>query len=123
MSRRKKILVGAALPAMLAIGVVTGLAFAQMPGGDHHRDDGGMGMHQAMQSGAMQDHMKEVLGEDGYAQMLEAMATHDAEMPMGMANMDGMMQAMAACLGNQDMLPAQVPAGDQHSQHHPGPGA
>ena len=118
MNRRQKILASAALPAVLAIGVATGVAFAQMPGDGHHDNWSGMDMNQMMQSDAMQDRMKEVLGEDAYAQMLEAMANHSAGMPMGMGDMDGMMQAMAACLGTTGEMPG-VPPGDQHSQHHP----
>jgi hypothetical protein len=118
MNRRQKILAGAALPAVLAIGVATGVAFAQMPGDGHHDNgSGAMDMHQTMQSGAMQDHMKEMLGEDAYAQMLEAMANHGAGMPMGMGDMDGMMQAMAACLGSDGEMPGGIP-GDAHSEHH-----
>ena len=77
-----------------------------------------MDMHQMMQSGAMQDHMQEMLGEDAYAQMLEAMANHGAGMPMGMTDMDGMMQAMAACLGSDGEMPGAV-EGTQHAEHHP----
>lgn len=58
MNRTQKILVGAALPAILAVGVVAGVAFAQMPD-DHHRDKANsMQMGQMMDSAAMQDHMK-----------------------------------------------------------------
>ena len=118
MNRRQKILASAALPAVLAIGVATGVAFAQMPRDGHHDNRfGTMDMHQMMQSGAMQDHMKEVLGEDAYAQMLEAVANHGAGPPMGMGDMDGMMQAMAACLGTEGEMPGGVPAG-AHSEHH-----
>lgn len=128
MNRRQKIFASAAVPAVLAIGVATGVAFAQMPG-DHHDDDtGAMEMHQAMrsgamdmgqmmQSGAMQDHMKEVLGAEVYAQMLEAMGNHASGMPMAMDDMNTMMTAMAACLGTGEMPGA--PAGEQHSEHHP----
>jgi len=118
MNRRQKILASAALPAVLAIGVATGVAFAQMPGDGHHDNGSGtMDMDQMMHSGGMQDHMKEVLGEDVYAQMLEAMATHGAGMPMGMEDMDGMMQVMAACMGSNGEMPGGIPAG-AHSEHH-----
>lgn len=118
MNRRQKILASAALPALLAFGVATGIAFAQMPGDDHHANGSGtMDMDQMMQSGGMQDHMKEVLGEDAYAQMLEAMAAYGAGMPMGIEDMDGMMQAMAACIGSNGEMPGGIPAG-AHSEHH-----
>ena len=118
MNRRQKILAGAALPAALAIGVATGVAFAQMPGDGHHDNGSGtMDMDQMMHSRGMQDHMKEVLGEDAYAQMLEAMAAYGAGMPMGMEDMNGMMQAMAACMGSNGEKPGGIPAG-AHSEHH-----
>ena len=117
MNRRQKILASAALPAVLAIGVATGVAFAQTPGNHHDDRSGAMDMHQMMQSGAMQDHMKEVLGEDAYALMLEAMANHGAGTPMGMGDMDVMMQAMAACLGSEGEMPGGISQG-AHSEHH-----
>lgn len=118
MNRRQKILASAALPAVLAIGVATGVAFAQMPGDGHHDNgSGAMDMHQMMQSGAMQEHMKEMFGEDAYAQMLEAMANHGTGTPMGMEDMDGMLQAMAACMGSNGEMPGGIPAG-AHSEHH-----
>lgn len=99
MNRTQKFLVGAALPTVLAVGVVAGVAFAQMPGEDHH---GGspeaMPMGQMMDQAAMQDHMKNVLGDDGYQRMLDAMGDHAAGMPMDMSDMDGMMAAMEAAL-------------------------
>lgn len=58
-------------------------------------------MNQMMQFGAMQNQMKEVLGDDGYSQMLEATANYGSGMQIGMANTDGMMQAMAACPGSR----------------------
>ncbi|MCC6387230.1 MAG: hypothetical protein IT302_07610 [Dehalococcoidia bacterium] len=119
MNRKQKILASAALPAVLAIGVATGVAFAQMPGDSHHDNgSGSMDMRQTMQPGAMQDHMKEMLSENAYARMLEAMANHGAGMPMGMGDMDGMVQAMAASLGSDGEMPAGTPAG-AHSEHHP----
>lgn len=121
MNRRQQILASATLPAVLAIGVATGVAFAQMPGdGDHTNGPGRMGMNQMMQSGAMQDHMKEVLGKGAYAQMLEAMADHGAGMPMGVGDMDGMMQAIAACPGTDGEMPGAT-GGKRHTEHHPAP--
>lgn len=129
MNRTQKILATATVPAVLAVGVATGVAFAQMPS-DHHDEGGGaMEMHQAMQpgamdmgqmmqSGAVRDHMKEILGEDACGQMLKAMGDHGAGMPMAMGDMDAITAAMAACLGTDGEMPG-APVGGQHGEHHP----
>jgi hypothetical protein len=119
MDRRQKILASAALPAVLAIGVATGVAFAQMPDDGHHNNRlGATDMNQMMQSSAMQDHMKEVLGEEAYARMLQTMGEQGAGMPMAMGDMDTMMTAMAACLGTNGEMPGGA-ASYSHSEHHP----
>ena len=121
MNRTQKILVGAALPAILADGVVAGVAFAQMPD-DHHRDEAtGMQMGQMMDPAAMQDHMKNVLGDDGRQRMFNAMGDHAAGMPMDMSDMDGMMAAMEGYLGLGGALPPGAPGAGQHDEHHPAP--
>ena len=111
MNRAQKFLVGAAVPAVLAVGVVAGVSFAQMPGKYHHGGTAeAMPMGQmmdpaAMQDHMMQDHMKNVLGDDAYQRMLDAMGDHAAGMPMDMSDMDGMMAAMEGFLGLDGVMP------------------
>lgn len=130
MNRKRMILASAALPAVLAIAVATGAAFAQMPDGHHAGGDGAMQMHAMMQAGGMQAHMREMLGEDGYARMLGVMANHGASMVMGndgmsgmsgmsADGMDAMMAAMEACLRTNSEVPG-APGGGGHEEHHPG---
>jgi hypothetical protein len=94
------------LAIVLAIGLAVSLA---MGDDDMHTNANGnhyMGMMQSMgnmDSNAMLDQMREVLGEDGYQRMLSHMQDHrnGAAMPTGSSiddmmhrMMDGMMQEM-----------------------------
>lgn len=104
MNNQAKIVIGAiaALAAILAIGLAVSLANdddmgmgagMSMSNGNHS-----MGMMQAMgdmDSDAMLEHMRQVLGEDGYQRMLAHMQDHrnGGEMPSG-ASIDDMMHRM-----------------------------
>ena len=124
MNYRAKIIIGAlaALTAILAIGLVVSLASdddmgmgggMSMSGSNHS-----MAMMQAMgdmNSDAMLEHMRQVLGEEGYQRMLAHMKDHrnGASIPSGSSlddmmhrMMDGMMQQMPADGGgNMPMSP------------------
>ncbi|HLF79953.1 MAG TPA: hypothetical protein VJB57_20940 [Dehalococcoidia bacterium] len=120
MNQQAKIIIAAlaALAVVLMIGLVVSLAnddddFDMSMSGNHS-----MGMMQAMgnmNSNAMLEHMREVLGEDGFQRMLGHMREHrsGAAMPNGSSvddmmhrMMDGMMQQMPADRGgNMPMSP------------------
>jgi len=120
MNRTKKTLAALVVPAALAVGVAAGVAFAQTPNGD--RGGEAPGQHQMMDGGAMQGHMKEILGDTGYQRMLETMRDHSDGMPMDLSDVGGMMAAMEACLGTQGDMPATpdaIPDGE-HESHHLG---
>lgn len=114
MNQQAKIIIAAlsALAVILVIGLAVSLA---MDGDDMHTNANGdhfMGMMQSMgnmDSDAMLEHMREVLGEDGYQRMLSHMREHrsGAAMPTGSSiddmmhrMMDGMMQQMPADSNN-----------------------
>ena len=112
MNNQAKIIIGAlaALAAVLAIGLVVSLAsdddMGMGAGMGMNNSNHSMGMMQAMgnmDSEEMLDHMRQVLGEDGYQRMLSHMRDHrnGAAMPSGSSlddmmhrMMDGMMQQM-----------------------------
>lgn len=117
MNRTQKTLAALVVPGLLAVGIAAGVAVAQGPTVYH---DGGMDGQHMTDPAAMQQHMKEILGDEGYHEMLDSMGTHGAGMPMDMPDMDGMMAAMQACLGEDGtmpMSPAVMPAGG-HASHH-----
>ena len=118
MTQQAKVIIAAlaAIAVGLAIGLVVSLAID-----DDDMDMNGnhsMGMMQSMgnmDSDAMLEHMREVLGEDGYQRMLGHMREHrnGAATPSGSSiddmmhrMMDGMMQQMPADSGgNMPMGP------------------
>lgn len=104
MNNQAKIVIGAmaALAAILAVGLAVSLASDDgmgMGGGMSMSDaNHSMGMMQAMgdmDSDAVLEHMRQVLGEDGYQRMLAHMQDHrnGGEMPSG-ASIDDMMHRM-----------------------------
>lgn len=135
MSRRITIIVAALVAAVVGLTITLGLVIAsddddgggQMSGAmDMTSDDAGnaAGMMQAMgamDSDAMLEHMREVLGEDGYQRMLAHLNDHrtnggamtgDAAMDETMHSMmDGMMQHMPA--GANELVP---PGTDEHHE-------
>jgi hypothetical protein len=135
MTAQTRIIVGGLLAAVVTLGAVLGVVLATDDGnGDRDSrphamdtDDGFMGMMGAMagmDSDAMLDHMRDVLGEDGYQRMLAHFQEHrdggpmtgDPEVDDMMHRMmDGMMQHMPADSGN--IFP---PGNDQHHET-PGP--
>lgn len=117
MSQQAKFITAALsiLAIVLALGLIVSLA---MDNDDMHTNMNGnhsMGMMQAMgnmDSDAMLEHMREVLGESGFQRMLGHMAEHrnGAGMPSGASvdemmhrMMDGMMQQMPA--DRENMMP------------------
>ena len=113
MNTRTTIAIGGLLAAVVAFAVALGVVFAtddaNGAGGIRHgmaASDGSMGMMDGMadmHSGTFVEHMRDVLGEDGFARMLDHMREHRAGGPMtgdptvddmthGM--MDGMMEHM-----------------------------
>ena len=122
MNRTQKLFVGAIIPAILAVGVAAGVVFAQMPDGDHHGDNAdAMHMSQMTTPAVMQEHMQDILGEDGYQRMLDAMVEHGSAMPMAMSDMGGMMAAMGNCLGRNSESMPRSPRASRHEEHHPTP--
>lgn len=117
MNRTQKFLAGATMPAVLAIGAAAGVAFAQMPGEDRHGD--GADANHMMNPEGMQDHMVDILGNDAYQRMLDAMGNHAVGMPMDMSDMDDMMAAMQACMGMDGAMTPGVLGAGQHNEHHP----
>jgi len=122
MNNQAKIIIGAlgALAVVLAFGLVVSLASDDNMGSNMSRNSGNqsMAMMQAMgnmDSDAMLDHMRQILGEEAYQRMLSHMEGHRNGTPMtgnsafdqmmhGM--MDGMMQQMPdASGGNMPMGP------------------
>jgi len=123
MNRQAKIIIGALAGVVFALGVALTVTFATgddlvMPGmsgmsGMSSGDDS-MRMMMAMgnmDSAAMLEHMRQVLGEDGYQRMLDHMREQASSMPSmpgmpaaGSQSMDAVMHRMMA-----DMVP-QMPA-------------
>jgi hypothetical protein len=118
MNQQAKIIIAAltAVVVALAIGLLASLAMDDDDFGMNGNHS--MGMMQAMgnmNSDAMIEHMREVLGEDGYQRMLGHMREHrnGGAMPNGSSvddmmhrMMDGMMQQMPADRGgNMPMGP------------------
>lgn len=136
MTAQTRIIAGGLLAAVVALGVVLGVVLATDDGdGDgatspHVTDngDGFIGMLAAMgamDSDTMLQHMRDVLGEDGYQRMLSHFQEHrdggpmtgDPEVDDMMHRMmDGMMQHMPA--DGDNIMP---PGNDQHHET-PGPG-
>ena len=129
MNTQARILVGALLAAVVALGIVLGVVLAtddedgsSMPHA-MDQDDSFMGMMVAMgsmDSDAMLQHMRDVLGEGSYQRMLAHFRDHrdggqmttDPEVDDMMHQMmDGMMQHMPADNGN--IFP---PGNDQHHE-------
>lgn len=111
-----------------AIGVGSALTVAAVAGGfgvalAHDGGNGGHGrgammsggMSMPMEPAAMQDHMKQMLGDEGYAQMQAAMTS-----AMGEGAFDEMMERMSELCGTGATGGMQGGAiGPGHSEHHP----
>lgn len=132
MTAQTRIFVGGLLVAVVALGVVLGVVLATDDGNGSSmphamdQDDSFMGMMAAMgtmDSDAMLQHMRDVLGEDGYQRMLDHLAKHQAGGPMtGDAEVDDMMHQMMD--GMMQHMPADsdniLPPGND--AHHETPG-
>jgi len=108
MTHQARIIIAAlsALAVVLAIGLVVSLAVNDGDNQGNMSDNHSMGMMQSMgdmDSNDMLEHMREILGEDGYQRMLGHMQDHrnGSAMPSGSSIddmmhrlMDGMMQQM-----------------------------
>ena len=120
MNQQAKIIIAAltALAVVLVLGLVVSLAMDDDDMQTNMNGSHSMGMMQGMgnmNSDAMLEHMRAVLGEDGYQRMLGHMREHrnGAAMPNGSSiddmmhrMMDGMMQQMPADSGgNMPMGP------------------
>ena len=130
MNTQAKLIIGLLVAVVAALGITVGVLAAGTGGDDGNdgmathmdTDDAYMGMMGAMggmDSDNMLEHMREILGEDGYNRMMGHFQDHrngtmtgDAEVD-GMMHrmMDGMMQHMPQ--DNQDVLPPGV---DQHHE-------
>ena len=103
MNTRTTIAVGGLLAVVVAFGVGLGVVFAT----DDEAGDGSTGMMEAMgdmDSGTCVEHMRDVLGEDGFGRMLDHLREHqDGGLMTGgqaagdmMHEMDSMMEDMPA---------------------------
>lgn len=118
-----RIVIGTLGAAVAALGIALGVALATGDGSEGHMTDqaqGLAGMMSAMSatdSDAMLEHMKEVLGEDGFNRMQQHFQDHSAGASMsGMTDMDQMMHTMMA--GMMAETPADsnktLPPADPH---------
>lgn len=124
MNRQAQLIIGALLAVVVGLGVTVGVLAAgddnsptstSMDAGDAYM--GMMGAIADTGSGVMVDHMREVLGEEGYQRMLDHVAAHreggtmtdDAGMDQMMT--DGVMQKMPADSGN-----VTPPANGEHHE-------
>ena len=97
--------------AVVGLGIALGVALARDNRSDDHRMDrvqGAAGMMSAMadrDSDAMLEHMKEVLGDDGFKRMQQHFQDHRSGASMtGMTDIDQMMHTM------MDGIMANMPA-------------
>lgn len=103
--------IGVLAVAVVGLGIALGVALATDDGSDDHRMDRGQGfpgMMSAMaerDSDAMLEHMKEILGDDGFKRMQQHFQDHRSGASMtGMTDIDQMMHTM------MDGIMANMPA-------------
>ncbi len=119
-----RVLIGILAVAVVGLAIALGVALATDDDGPSddmmNQGQGFAGMMSAMgsvDSDAMLDHMKEVLGEDGFNRMLQHLQDHRAGASMsGMTEVDQMMHTMMD--GMMAEMPADsnniMPLGDPH---------
>lgn len=107
---RTRLVVGALGVIIVALAVGLGLAVAM--GDDGHMMPGGSGYPGMMRAMGMMDrdgmlqHMKEVLGDDGYARMLQHMQDHRGGAMSSNAQMDQTMHMMMdGMMGQMGLIP------------------
>jgi len=117
-----------AVLGVLAIGLTIALGVTLAMRGDDDHDGmmmsgqagyaGMMGAMGSSDSEAMLQHMKEVLGADGFARMQQHLSDHQGGGPMtGNPQIDQMMHSM------MDGMMGQMPGLTTPDPHHPTPGA
>ena len=110
---RVLVLVGGLTLAVVGLAVALGVVMVSdhdnrmdgsMAGGSGYA--GMMGAMGTMDSGAMLQHMKEVLGDDAYARMLQHMQDHKSGAMPAMGSVDQMMHSMMdGMMGQMGLIP------------------
>ena len=117
MSASRTIAIGGLLVAVVAFGVGLGVVFAT----DDEAGDGSMGMMDAMgdmDSSAFAEHMRDVLGEDGFGRMLDHMREHRAGGPMtGDPTIDDMTHRMMYGMMEHMQAESGAMTGDPDTHH------
>lgn len=120
MFARSQLVIGALAATTAALTITLGITLANADGDDHAgmmKSQGGyagmMGAMGAMDSSAMLQHMREVLGEDGFNRLQEHLAAHRSGALTGDTDLDQMMHTMMdRMMGQMNLMP--VP-----EEHHP----
>ena len=123
MNSQSRIIVGLLVAAVAALGIAVGAMAAGSDGDSdgtrNHMDaddpyTGMMGAMGSMDSDNMLEHMREILGQDGYNRMMRHFEDHQKGVMTGDTEVDGMMHLMMDGMtrhmpgDNQDILPSDV---------------